>query len=243
MLTQIASYCAGIPLDKVRLVTRDTNRTTHMGPAAGSRITYVAGGSLVLAIEDLKKAMKEAGVSTYDGLKKAGKPTRYMGAMKTVKEGQLDPETGQGPSFESRVHSIQMAEVEVNTETGEVKVLKVTTAVDAGKVLNPQNLEGQLHGGVDQGVGYALREEYIHGVTKDWRTFKFPTIKMAPEMESIIIDRPRGRGPLGATGVGEMTMVCTAPAVINAIHDACGARVYNLPATPEKVKAALTAAG
>jgi aldehyde oxidoreductase len=240
MLTQIASYCAGIPLSKVRLVTRDTNRTTHMGPAAGSRMTYVAGGSLVLAIENLKKAMKEAGVSTYDGLKKAGKPTRYMGSMKTVKEGQLDPQTGQGPSFESRVHSIQMAEVEVDTETGAVKVLKVTTAVDAGKVLNPQNLEGQLHGGVDQGVGYALREEYVHGVTKDWKTFKFPTIKDAPEMESIIIDRPRGRGPLGATGVGEMTMTCTAPAVINAIYDACGARVYNLPATPEKVKAALT---
>jgi aldehyde oxidoreductase len=243
MLTQIASHCAEIPMDKVRLVTRDTNRTTGMGPAAGSRITYVAGGSLVLAIEELKKAMKEAGVSTCEGLKNAGKPIRYMGAMRTLKEGRLDPETGLGPSFESRVHSIQMAEVEVNTDTGEVRVLKVTTAVDAGRVLNPQNLEGQLHGGVDQGVGYALREEYIHGQTRDWRTFKFPTIKTAVDQESIIIDKPRGRGPLGATGVGEMTMTCTAPAVVNAIYDACGARVYNLPATPEKVKAALAAKG
>ena len=137
------------------------------------------------------------------------------------------------------MHAIQMAEVEVNTDTGDVRVLKVTTAVDPGKVINPQNLEGQLHGGMDQGVGYALREEYVHGQTRDWVTFKFPTTKTAFEMESIIRETPRKRGPLGATGVGEMTMVCTAPAVINAIFDACGARVSSLPATPEKVKAAL----
>jgi aldehyde oxidoreductase len=239
MLAQIGAHCANLPLNMVRLVTRDTDHTTGMGPSAGSRMTYVAGGSLVLAIEELKKAMREAGVSTYEGLKKTGKPVRYMGSMKTEKEGGLDPQTGLGPSFESRVHSIQMAEVEVNTETGDVKVLKVTTAVDAGRVLHPLNLEGQLHGGVDQGVGYALREEYIHGQTKDWRTFKFPTIATAVDQETIIFDRPRGRGPLGATGVGEMTMVCTAPAVVNAIYDACGARVYGLPATPEKVKAAI----
>ena len=84
-----------------------------------------------------------------------------------------------------------------------------------------------------------MREEYIHGQTKDWATFKFPTMKTAFDMDVIICETPRTKGPLGATGVGEMTMVCTAPAVINAIYDACGARVYNLPATPEKVKAAL----
>ncbi len=239
MLTQIASHLTDIPMNKIRLMTRDTDHTTGMGPAAGSRMTYVAGGSLILAIGQLKNVMKETGASTRDGLEKAGKPFRYMGSMKTEKEGGLDPETGLGPSFESRVHAIQMAEVEVNVDTGEVRVVKVTTAVDPGRVINPQNLEGQLHGGMDQGVGYALREEYVHGQTKDWVTFKFPTMKTAFPMESIIRETPRKRGPLGATGVGEMTMVCTAPAVINAIYDACGARVYELPATPEKVKAAL----
>jgi aldehyde oxidoreductase len=241
MLTQIASHLTDIPMDKIRLVTRDTDHTTGMGPAAGSRMTYVAGGSLVLAIEEMKEAMKEADAATYEGLKKAGKPTRYIGSMKTLKEGGLDPETGLGPSFESRVHAIQMAEVEVNTETGYVRVIKVTSAVDAGTVINPLNLEGQLDGGVDQGVGYALREEYVHGKTKDWATFKFPTMRTAFDMESIIRETPRTRGPLGATGVGEMTMVCTAPAVINAIYDACGARIYDLPATPERVKATLAA--
>jgi aldehyde oxidoreductase len=240
MLTQIASHGLGIPMNKVRLVTRDTNHTAAMGPAAGSRITYVAGNSLINALGQLKAAMKEANADTFDKLKKAGKPTHYLGTMKTEKEGPLDPKTGLGPSFESRVHAIQMAEVEVDTETGEVKVLKVTTAVDAGKVIHPQNLEGQLHGGMDQGVGYALREEYIHGKTKDWVTFKFPTMKTAFDMDVIIRETPRIRGPLGATGVGEMTMVCTAPAVINAIYDACGVRIYDLPATPEKIKVALS---
>lgn len=244
MLTQIASHLTGIPMGKIRLVTRDTDRTTAMGPAAASRMTYMAGGSLVLAIEQLKRAMEEAGSNTYEGLKKAGKPIRYVGSKRAQgEEGPLDPTTGQGPSFEDRVHAIQMAEVEVNTETGEVQVVKMTTAVDAGKVINPQNLIGQLHGGMDQGVGFALREEYIHGETKDWFTFKFPTMKTTFKMDVIINETPRIRGPLGATGVGEMTMVPTAPAVTNAIYDACGVRIYHLPATPEKVKAGLAARG
>jgi len=153
----------------------------------------------------------------------------------------LDPVTGQGPSFESRVHNIQMAEVDVNTDTGEVQVIKMTTAVDAGTVINPQNLEGQLQGGMDQGVGYALREEYVHGKTRDWVTFKFPTMKTSFPTDIIIRETPRVKGPLGATGIGEMTMVSTAPAIINAIYDACGVRIFDLPATPEKIKAALAA--
>jgi aldehyde oxidoreductase len=94
---------------------------------------------------------------------------------------------------------------------------------------------------MDQGVGYALREEYILGKTTDYVSFKFPTIKDSFEVEMIINETPRGNGPLGATGVGEMTMVSTAPAVTNAIYHACGARVYALPATPEKVLKALAA--
>ena len=119
-------------------------------------------------------------------------------------------------------------------------MIKMTTAVDPGPVIHPQNLEGQLEGGMDQGVGYALREEYVSGKTKDWVTFKYPSMKTAFDMEVITpLETPRSKGTLGATGIGEMTMVSTAPAVINAIKDACGVRIFNLPATPEKVKAAL----
>ena len=239
MMVQIAAHLMDLPMEKIRLVTRSTDRTTATGPAAGSRITYMVGGAMVDAINKLKTAMMEANAATYEQLRSAGKPTRYMGTKKNEDAGPLDPQTGQGPSFESHVHAVQLVEVEVNTNTGEVRVIKMTTAVDAGRVINPKNLEGQLEGGMDMGVGFALRERYVDGQTKDWVSFKFPTIGNSFEMETIIRETPRIKGPLGATGVGEMTMVPTAPAVMNAIANACGARVRHLPATPDKVLAAL----
>jgi aldehyde oxidoreductase len=242
MLTQLASHVLGIPQNKFNLYTRKTDKTVGMGPAAGSRMTFVGGGALVKAAELLRDAMKDAGSKTYAGLKKAGKPFRYEG--KLVAPGNPrggNPQTGQGDSFNSDVQNIQMAEVEVNTETGAVKVLKMTTAVDAGPIINPQAFEGQLEGGMDQGVGYALREIYDGGKTKDWVTFKFPTINDNFEMELLTRETPRNPGTLGSTGIGEMTMTSTAPAVTNAIKNACGARIYNLPATPERVLAALKA--
>jgi aldehyde oxidoreductase len=240
MLTQITAHVLGIPQDKIRLETRDTKTTVAMGPAAGSRMTYIGGGSLHNAVEQIKKAMDEAGSKTYAGLKKAGKPTRYIG-IKKLKEGKWDPKTGQGDSNESIVHNIQMAEVEVDTGTGGVKVLKMTTAVDAGVIINPQAVEGQLEGGMDQGIGFALREEYVHGKTNDWKTFKFPTIEMMPEMEIIFRETPRPNGTLGATGIGEMTMISTAPSITNAIYNACGVRINHLPATPDKMRKGLAA--
>jgi aldehyde oxidoreductase len=239
MLAQIAAHQLGLPLNKIRLYTRDTEKTVQMGPAAGSRMTWVAGHALVNATENMKKSMKEAGCKTYAELKKAGKPVRFEGHVKyDVKDG-LDPKTGQGNSFASEIHNIQMAEVEVNTETGAVQMLKITSAVDSGTIINRQTFEGQLEGGMDQGAGYALREEYKLGKTKDYVAFKFPTIKDSFDMEIIARETPRLDGPLGATGVGEMTMTSTAPAVTNAIYNACGARIFDLPATPDKVKAAL----
>jgi aldehyde oxidoreductase len=241
MLSQIAAHLMELPLKKVRLCTRDTDKTVDMGLAAASRMTYMGGGALVNALEKLKRAMDEAGTKTYKGLKKAGKPTRYEGTKQVKGSRMLDPETGQGDSYDSQVHNIQMAELEVNTDTGEVRVLKMTSAIDAGPTIHPKNLEGQLEGGMDQGVGFALREEYIHGQTKDWNTFKFPTIGTSFNMDVIKRETPRVRGTLGSTGIGEMAMICTAPAVTNAIYNACGARIYSLPATPEKIKAALAA--
>ena len=176
LLTQIAAYRLGLPLEKVRLYTRDTDKTVDMGGSWGSRMTLMAGNALLNAIEQLEKAMSEAGSKTYAGLTKAGKPTLYEGSTQNAGKYEFHPQTGQADSFVSECHNIQMAEVEVDTETGKVRVIKMTTAVDAGPVINPQNFEGQLEGGMDQGVGYALREEYIHGKTTDYVTFKFPTI-------------------------------------------------------------------
>ncbi len=240
MLTQIAAHQLGIPLEKVRLYTRDTDKTVLMGPAAGSRMTFMAGNTLLNAIANLEQAMNEAGTRTYSGLVKSGKPTRYEGSHKNDGPAGLDKVTGQGNAQVSEVHNIQMAEVEVNTETGATRVLKVTVAIDAGTIINPQAFEGQLEGGIDQGVGYALREEYKIGKTTDYVSLKFPTIRDSFPIEIITRQTPRTNGPLGATGIGEMTMISTAPAVTNAIYNACGVRIYSLPATPDKVKAALT---
>jgi aldehyde oxidoreductase len=239
MLAQIAAHQLRLPLSKVRLYTRDTDKTVLMGPAAGSRMTFMAGNALLNAILNLENAAKEAAARTYEALKKTGKPTRYEGFTQNSGPAGLDKKTGQGNAYVSECHNIQMAEVEVNTRTGAAKVLKMTVSVDGGTIINPQAFEGQLEGGMDQGVGYALREEYILGKHKDYVSFKFPRISDGFDVEIITVQTPRSNGPLGATGVGEMTMVSTAPAVINAIYNACGARLYDLPATPKKVKAAL----
>jgi aldehyde oxidoreductase len=239
MLTQIAASLMEVPPQKIRLVTRDTDSTPDASSASGSRITYMAGGAMVKAIDALKSAMAEIGAKGYDDLVAAGKPTRYLGTR--VQDATLlDPETGQGAPFESRVHGVQMAEVEVDTETGKVRVLKITAIVDPGTVINPLIVEGQIEGGIDMGAGMALREEYIHGRTKDWITSKFPTMKTSFDIETIILQTPRKKGTLGAVGVGEFVMLPTAAAIITAIQDATGgSRICNLPATPERVLASM----
>jgi aldehyde oxidoreductase len=239
MLSQVAAHVLALPLAKVRVVSRDTEHTAAGGPASGSRITYMIGGALQDALQQLKQAAAEVGSLSWKAFQDAGKATHYLGQKKVLETAPMDPRTGQGPSFESNVHAIQMAEVEVNLESGEVKVLRMVTTVDPGPVFNPQNVEGQLEGGMDMGVGYALREEYVAGRTRDWVTFKFPTIRQSFDMAIFTRETPRQRGTLGATGVGEMSMVSTAPAVINAIHDACGIWITELPAVPARVKAAL----
>jgi len=239
MLTQLGAKYMNLPMDKVRLVTRNTDQTPPTGPAAASRLTFMVGGALLDAIAQLKAAMAETAARTAGDLTRAGRPIRYIGRKKALESGPSNRETGQGPAFDSQVHAIQLAEVEVNIQTGETRVLKMTTACDAGVLINPQNVEGQLHGGMDMGVGFALREEYIAGQTRDWVTFKFPSMRTAFDMETVLLQTPRKRGASGAVGVGEMTMVPTAPAVVNAIRHACGIWVTELPAVPEKIRAAL----
>ncbi len=240
MLLQLTADALDLPLHKVRLQTRSTDNTTANGPAAASRHTYMSGGSLLDAIAQLKAARAESGATTCAELQAAGRPTRYMGTKKMV-VGALDPQTGQGPSFESQVHSLQLAEVEVDTETGEVRVLKMTCAVDAGRVIHPLNFSGQIEGGMDMGVGLALRERYVAGETKDWVTFKYPSTRTTFDMATIVRETLRPKGTNGSVGIGEMTLVATAPAVLNAIENAVDVRIYDLPATPDKVKAALAA--
>ena len=140
-----------------------------------------------------------------------------------------------------------LALVEVDTLTGFTRVLKMVEVVDAGRVISRLGFEGQVEGGVAQGLGYALMEEVVteDGVMRnpDLATYLIPTSKDMPEIEAIAVEYPEDLGPYGAKGVGEITLVPVAPAIINAIYDAVGVRLNRIPATPERVYWALKEAG
>ena len=115
----------------------------------------------------------------------------------------------------------------------------MTGVVDAGTLIHPLNVLCQIEGGMDMGAGMALREKYVHGESVDWATYKYPTMKDSFDKDVVLIETPRKNGPLGATGVGEFTLMPTSPSILNAIENAIGARIYDLPATPDKVLRAL----
>ena len=139
----------------------------------------------------------------------------------------------------------QFIEVEVDTETGEVDVLRIVAAPDVGLAINPASVEGQSEGGAAMGLGMALMEEQVfkEGVTvnPDLATYLIPTSLDVPDVKTIIVESGDACGPFGAKGIGEPAMIPTAPAILNAIEDAVGIRLYDMPATPEKVLAAIKA--
>ena len=130
-------------------------------------------------------------------------------------------------------------ELTVDTRLGTIKLDKITTAHDVGKAINPLLVEGQIEGGVAQGIGLALMEDYIPGRTENLHDYLMPTAGDMPEFDNIIIEVPDAEGPYGAKGLGEHVLIPTAPSILNAIRDATGAIVSDLPATPDKVLAAL----
>jgi aldehyde oxidoreductase len=238
MFWQIAADTIGFPLEKVKVFTTDTEITPDGNFSAGSRQTYVSGRAVQMAVEELKKAMVENGVKTFSEMKAKGLPTLYKAVNKPVTS-RPDPKTGQGVPWETYSFGIQMAEVAVEMKTGKVDVLKITSVHDLGTVINIQNVEGQLHGGIYMGLGYALMEDFVYTKTDTFAKFKVPRAKDMPEMEVITLNIPRKKGPFGASGTAEYADVPTAPAIANAIYQACGARVRDLPITPEKIKKAL----
>ena len=135
-----------------------------------------------------------------------------------------------------------MAEIEVDIELGTIKVLKVTAAHDVGCAINPTLIEGQIEGGVAQGLGMALMEEFFPGKGENLHDYLIPSAGDIPPVESILIEDASPVGPFGAKGIGEQAVIPTAPAILNALHDAIGIRVRKVPATPDRVRAAILAA-
>ena len=142
---------------------------------------------------------------------------------------------GQGMPYAVYGYGAQIAELEVDTALGTVKLLKVTAAHDVGRAINPTLVEGQIEGGIAQGIGMALMEEYLPGRTENLHDYLIPTIGDVPEIESILVEIPDPEGPFGAKGLGEHVLIPTAPAILNAIRHATGAAITRLPALPHRV--------
>lgn len=132
-----------------------------------------------------------------------------------------------------------MAELEVDLALGTVKLVRITAAHDVGRAINPLLAEGQVEGGIAQGIGLALMEEYVPGRTENLHDYLIPTIGDVPEIETILIEVADAEGPYGAKGLGEHVLIPTAPAIVNAIRHASGARIERVPATPDRVLAAI----
>src|SRR6185503_16777756 len=151
-------------------------------------------------------------------------------------------ENGQGDPYAVYGFGAHMAEIEIDIELGKVKVLKITAAHDVGRAINPTLVEGQVEGGAAQGLGMALMEEFHPGKAENLHDYLIPTIGDMPEVETILIEDQSPVGPFGAKGIGEQALIPTAPAILNAIHHATGVRIRRVPATPDRIRAALLSA-
>jgi CO/xanthine dehydrogenase Mo-binding subunit/aerobic-type carbon monoxide dehydrogenase small subunit (CoxS/CutS family) len=265
VVTQICAEALGAPLGQFDLLSGDTDITPDCGKTSASRQTFVSGKAALLAGEQLKKTiLKLAGgcdcakIHFLDGslvIEGAGKkksvdlrqlPLDERGYVVSA-EATFDPATsplndnGQGVPYAVYGFGAHLAELEVDTELGTIKVLKITAAHDVGRAINPTLVEGQIEGGAAQGLGMALMEEFFPGKGENLHDYLIPTIGDMPPVESILIEVPSPAGPFGAKGVGEQALIPTAPAILNALYDAVGVRIRKLPATPDKVRAAILA--
>ncbi|RUV50539.1 aldehyde oxidase [Mesorhizobium sp. M7A.F.Ca.MR.228.00.0.0] len=264
--TVIAQICAdalGLPLEKFQLKSADTAITPDAGKTSASRQTFVTGKAAEKAGRALRETiLRFANVSENAALQldgpviviREGEATRRvdLATLDVDTEGFVfraeetyDPPTlpldakGQGKPYAVYGYGAQIAELEVDLKLGTVKLLKITAAHDVGKAINPLLAEGQIEGGIAQGIGMALMEEYIPGRTENLHDYLIPTIGDVPPIETILIEVPDPEGPFGAKGLGEHVLIPTAPAILNAIRHATGVLVTKVPATRTRIRAGI----
>jgi aldehyde oxidoreductase len=271
VMPQIAADALGVPVSVLEQVRSDTALTEDAGKSSASRQTFVSGNAARAAGLDLRARLlalagvaaahlADAVLSTEPGVLRveAGGQVRRValaglaadaGGNVALGRGRFDPPTvpldgdGQGVPYATYGFAAQFAEVEVDVELGTVEVLSVHAAHDVGRAVNPTQVEGQIHGGIAQGLGMALMEEYRSGRTDNLHDYLIPTVGDVPPIVVHLIEDPEPLGPWGAKGVGEPALVATAPAILNAIHHATGVRATHLPVTPDRLRAALLEAG
>jgi len=265
IVTQICADALGAPIDCFDLVSGDTSITPDSGKTSASRQTFVTGKAAYMAAKELRRAILgltgacECAVIDFgnnavtikeDGNKRTislrDRPLDKYGYVFTG-EATFDPptspldENGQGKPYAVFGFGAHLAEVAVDIELGTVRVTKITAAHDVGRAINPTLIEGQIEGGAAQGLGMALMEEFFPGKGENLHDYLIPSAGDMPPVESILIEDPSPVGPFGAKGIGEQAVIPTAPAILNAIHDAIGVRIHRLPATPDRIRAAIVA--
>ena len=233
----------GLKPEQIKLVMNDSSKCPVSGPAGGSRSQVVTGRAIQAACEMLLGGMRKADgkFRTYAEMKAENIAVSYDGKW-TAPATNCD-ENGQGAPFSVYMYGVFMAEVAVELATGKITVEKMTLVADIGAINNRLVTDGQIYGGLAQGIGLALTEDF-EDLTKHSTLSGagFPYIKQIPDdMEIIYVETPRPEGPFGAAGVGELPLTSPHAAVINGIYNACGVRITKLPALPEKVLAALKA--
>ena len=271
-MKQIGAEVLGLSVDDIELVHEDTSLMPDSGTAAATRQTYNTGNAIKIACENMEKelfekAKIELGLNSTVGLKLEGgevvlsffpeKRISYKELSEnyknenmieargefTAQTTEMDHETGQGAPYWPYTFNACAVELEVDTKTGIVSILRSTFAQDTGRAVNPKLIEGQMDGGFAMSLGYALFEDLKleNGVIKNNKFSKYliPTAMDMIHIDNIIVEDPESTAPYGAKGIGEPVMIPMAPAILNAIYDAIGVRVTEIPVTPERLIKAL----
>jgi len=274
-LAQIAAEVLGVPMEKVVTYFGDCTLNPLAGTSSASRALYMTGNATKMAATKVRDnllewagrhygvepaAMQLADFRVYveadpsrgmpiDELVKKcaadGVHRHHLAMFRAPTSEGLDPETGQGEVFPDFTYGAHACEVAVDTETGEVRVLKSVGAHDVGQSLNPQSVAGQIEGSALMGQGFALCEEIVQrdGVllTPSLSEYLIPTSEDVPEIKAIVLESRSGLGPFGSKGMGEPAFAPVAASIANAVADAIGVRIFELPITPERVVKALAA--
>jgi CO/xanthine dehydrogenase Mo-binding subunit len=273
VLAQIAAETLGITYDKVYIRSADTGATPEGGASSASRQTYISGNATYFAALEAKENIVAVAAemleceaedvilseNTAYNINDSDNKIDYKEVMLGLKargllalgKGQFNPnasalgENMQGIPYATYAFATHIAEVEVNTETGELSVLKLVAAHDVGTAIHKQNVEAQIEGGALMGMGFALSEkvELNNGYIKnpDFNNYIIPSAQDMPEIYPIIVEDYSNEGPYGAKGVGEPSLIPAAPAILNAVYDAIGIRFTELPLTADVVLAAIKA--
>ena len=273
IMVQICADALGLPASQFEYVMGDTDLTADAGKTSASRQAFVSGKATQLAGEHLRAQiihlaeatenatlhLEQNGTSGSGEIIVADETGEHVIVLADILpqtngdvltgEGTFDPpttpldENRQGSPYATYGFGAHIAEVEVDTMLGTTKVLRLAAAHDVGKTINPTLVEGQIHGGVAQGLGLALMEEYVQGVSENLHDYLLPTVGDMPEIEVILIEDPEPLGPYGAKGIGEHALIPTAPAILGGIKHATGVSIRHVPATPDRVFTALQEAG